>query len=216
MKTFVKLTGLTSPESVAEVPAGGAAGFIMHGPQTPTGLTVGAVALLLEALPKEAEGWAIVADPTIEQIQQLFDEAGVDRIQVYGAIPEGLEFLQIHSLVPSLPIPRAGVPGPDPTVPPAEDYARLHLDAQGATPASGSPDLPDWEVCHRLVEENPGRKLVLAGGLTVENVGEALGQVRPWGVDVGAALRGPSGDVDLERARAFVAAVLAFESATTA
>jgi len=212
MHTFVKVCGITEAAVLAEIPEGGAAGFVVEVPGCVRSLSVEAVAPLVEALPPGAEAWAVVADPSAELVHRLFGEAGVDRIQVYGKVPPDLEFLEVHHLVPSLPLPPRGVPGPDPSVPPAEDYSRLHLDAAGTPLPGGSAVLADWEVAHRLVETQPGRKLTLAGGLTPENVGAALAEVGPWGVDVCAGVESARGVKDLAKVRAFLKAVETFEA----
>ncbi len=212
MKTFVKLTGVKDAEIVALVPDGGAAGFVVGAPASPRNVAPEAIPGLMDHLSKEAEAWAVVQDPSSELVHQLFDDIGVDRIQVYGTIPSDLEFLEIHHSVPSLPIGAPGSGAPDPPVPPAEDYARLHLDLVGSPLAAGSPDLPDWETCRRLVDAHPGRKLLLAGGLTPENVVEALQAVRPWGVDVSAGVESAPGQMDPARIRAFLAAVATFDA----
>jgi phosphoribosylanthranilate isomerase len=97
-------------------------------------------------------------------------------------------------------------------VPPAEDYARLHLDASGDPLPGGSTDRPDWEVCRRLVDAHPGRKLLLAGGITPENVVEALQTVRPWGVDVSSGVESAPGRKDAARIRALLEAVAAYDA----
>lgn len=211
MKTFVKFCGLVDAETTREVPEGGAAGFVVNVPASPRNLTADAARSLADAVPSSAEVWAVVENPAAELIHSLFDEVGVDRIQVYGSIPPDLEFLEIHHLVPSLPVSPTGVTGPAPKVPPAEDYPRLHLDAADSPLAGGSPTQPDWEVCARIVDEQPGRKVVLAGGLTPDNVGAALSTVHPWGVDVAVGVEGEPGKKDLAKMRAFVAAVEATE-----
>ena len=213
MRTFVKFTGLTSPDVVAEVPAGGAAGFVIEQADAPGNLALSVVAELIEDLPKETEAWAVTADPSADLVHRLFDEVGVDRIQVYGRVPEGLEFLEIHHIVPCLPIPAAGTSGPEPAIPPAEDYSRLALDVAGTPLRHGSSERADWEMCARIVDAQPGRKLVLSGGLTPESVAEALATVRPWGVDASAGVESSPGVKDPVRMRAFRAAVEAFERA---
>jgi phosphoribosylanthranilate isomerase len=212
MKTFVKLSGLRDAAGVALVPDGGAAGFVVGQPASPRNVAPDAIPRLIDDLSKDAEAWAIVKDPSSELVHQLFDDVGVDRIQIYGAIPSGLEFLEIHHSVPSLPIGRPGSGEADPTVPPAEDYARLHLDASGDPLPAGSPELIDWETCRRLVDAHPGRKLLLAGGLTPENVGEALRSVRPWGVDVSVGIESTPGAIDPAKVRAFLDAVAAADA----
>ena len=212
MKTFVKFCGLTDPAAVAEVPAGGAAGFVIDVPASPRNLALEAAADLVGRVPSEAEAWAVVVAPSAALVHRLFDEVGIDRVQVYGAVPPGLEFLEIHHLVPSMAIPPPGAAGDVPPVPAAEDYPRVHLDAAGQPVPGGSGVRADWERCAQIVDGQPGRKFVLAGGLTPENVGEALALVRPWGVDVSSGVESAPGKKDLAKMRAFAAAVERFES----
>ncbi|MGB6500843.1 MAG: phosphoribosylanthranilate isomerase [Thermoplasmata archaeon] len=212
MRTFVKFCGLKDATALAEVPNGGAAGFVIDVPGSPRTLTLEAAAALIESVPSEAEAWAVVVNPTAEMIHRLFDEVGVDRIQLYGPVPDGLEFLEVHHLVPSIPIPASGDAGELPPIPPAESFPRVHLDAAGQPLPGGSGARPDWEKCAAIVDQHPGRKFVLAGGLTPENVAEALGTVRPWGVDVSSGIESAPGVKDVARMRAFVAAVEAFEA----
>jgi phosphoribosylanthranilate isomerase len=211
MKTFVKFCGLSDPEHVKMVPAGGAAGFVVDVPASPRNLTPERAAELIEHVPSEAEAWAVVVRPSADLIHRLFDEVGVDRVQVYGETPPGLEFLEVHHLVPSVPIPPTAAGTPDPPIPPAEDYPRIHLDAAGQPLPGGSGTRPDWEVCARIVDSHPGRKFVLAGGLTPESVADALATVRPWGVDVSSGIESAPGVKDVEKMRAFVRAVEEFE-----
>ncbi len=211
MKTFVKFCGLSKPDEVAEVPAGGAAGFVIDVPASPRNLSIERASELIDKVPTEAEAWAVVVDPSTDLIHRLFDEVGVDRVQVYGTVPADLEFLEVHHLVPSVPVPALPGTDPDPVVPPAEDYSRVHLDSAGQALPGGSGVRPSWEVCARLVDSQPGRKMILAGGLTAENVAEALATVRPWGVDVSSGIESAPGVKDLTKMRAFVHAVGEFE-----
>ena len=215
MKLSLKLGGLTRADDVGLVPAGGVAGFLIGAPASPRNLTKEAAAALIERVPKEAEAWAVVVGPTADEIHALFDEVGVDRVQVYGAIPDGLEFLELHHLVPSLAVPPVGVEGESPKVPPAEDFPRLHLDAAGDAVASGSARVPNWEICAQIVDTQPGRKFTLAGGLTAENVAEALGIVHPWGLDVTLGVERAPGVLDPSRLQAFVTAIEAHETGAT-
>jgi len=212
MRTFVKFCGLTGPETVKEVPNGGAAGFVVGVPASPRNLSAEAAGDLIAQVPTEAEAWAVVVDPSAELIHRLFEEVGVDRVQVYGKVPDGLEFLEVHHLVPSVPILPVAAGAEDPKIPPAEDYPRIHLDAAGQPLPGGSGTRPDWEVCARIVDAHPGRKFVLAGGLNPENVADALATVRPWGVDVSSGIESSPGVKDVAKMRAFVQAVEAFES----
>lgn len=211
MKTFVKFCGLTEPTSIALAPEGGAAGFVIDVPASPRNLTIEKAVPLLEHVPAGAEAWAVVVDPSGDLIHRIFDDVGVDRIQVHGKIPDGLDFLEIHHLVPSLPVPTGTDTSPVPDLPPAESYPRVHLDSAGGSLPGGNGQRPNWEICAGLVQKAPGRKLVLGGGLSPENVGEALSQVGPWGVDVSSGVERSPGIKDLDRMRRFLDAVESWE-----
>ena len=211
MRTSVKLGAVRDSAVLESVPEGGAVGFQILIPDSPYSLPLEAVPPLIERLPSGVEAWAVVVDPTAELIRRLYDEVGVDRVQVYGRIPTGLEFLEIHHLVPSLPIPGPGGTDAPPTVPPAEDFPRLHLDAAGRPYAAGSPVAPDWEMCAQIVDRHPGRKFTLAGGLTVDNVATALASVRPWGVEVTSGVERGPGAIDPAKWSAFLQAIEAYE-----
>ncbi len=70
--------------------------------------------------------------------------------------------------------------------------------AQGATGKTH-----DWEISRRIVELSP-IPVILAGGLNPDNVGQAIWQVRPAGVDAHTGLEDPQGDKDEKKVRAFV------------
>ena len=211
MKTFVKFTGITDERLLPALPDGGAAGIVVDVPASRHSLSIDAATRLAEKVPPGVEVWAVTASPPAELVHRLFDEMGVDRIHIYGSVPEGLEFLETHHIVPSLPIRPRGSDAALPMVPRPEEHPILHLDSVGDPLPLGSPDAPDWEACRTLVDAHPGRKLVLGGGLQAENVEEALQAVRPWGIDVSRGVWGSDGLLDPERMRAFVAAVVKAE-----
>ena len=72
-----------------------------------------------------------------------------------------------------------------------------------ATPGSGH--VFDWD----LAQGPTGIRLILAGGLTPENVAAAIAQVHPWGVDVVSGVEYSPGRKDAVKVRAFVAAAKA-------
>ena len=73
----------------------------------------------------------------------------------------------------------------------------------------------DWSMSRTIVERSR-IPVILAGGLTADNVAEAIAAVRPWGVDsfTHTDLPGRRGQKDLARVRAFVAAALGGFAAT--
>lgn len=67
----------------------------------------------------------------------------------------------------------------------------------------------DWDLAARVAEHHP---FLLSGGLNPANVAEAIGQVRPWGVDVSSGVE-TNGVKDPEKVRAFIRAVKAADAA---
>ena len=70
-------------------------------------------------------------------------------------------------------------------------------------PEPGSGRVFDWRLAERVP---PGRRIILAGGLSPDNVAEAIRQVRPWGVDASTSLESAPGQKDPSKVRAFIKA----------
>jgi phosphoribosylanthranilate isomerase len=77
------------------------------------------------------------------------------------------------------------------------------LDGHAAGQHGGTGQTAPWKV---LATFRPGVPVILAGGLTPENVAEAVRIVRPWGVDVASGVEHGPGHKDPEKMRRFIAA----------
>jgi phosphoribosylanthranilate isomerase len=83
--------------------------------------------------------------------------------------------------------------------------AALIVDSKTSSRPAGTGVTLDWDISARMVE-NVDLPLVLAGGLTAENVAHAVEKVKPYAVDVISGVEREPGDKDPEKMRAFVAA----------
>ena len=155
--------------------------------------------------------WLITYLEEPYSIAALCDGLGCAGVQLHGPIGEG-QVAELRVLHPGLEVVKSLVVRDDNL---AELEARVaafapHVDgfitdtfdpATGASGATGKTH--DWDVSRRLVELS-SRPVILAGGLTPENVARAIRTVRPAGVDAHTGVEDEHGRKDPDRIRAFV------------
>ena len=158
-----------------------------------------------------ARAWLITYLDHPLSVAALCDRLGCAGVQLHGPVDQhrvaGLRELRpglqvIKSLIirkGNLPELEAGVAA---FVPYVNGFITDTFDpATGASGATGKTH--DWTISRRLVELSP-RPVILAGGLTPENVASAIGTVRPAGVDAHTGVEDANGRKDPDRVRAFV------------
>ena len=92
----------------------------------------------------------------------------------------------------------------------ADHFQTIFLDAGTVQQPGGTGTAFDWQKAVPVVEYmRQTLRIVVAGGLTPANVAQAMGLLRPWGVDVSSGVEARPGKKDPEKFRAFVAAVRA-------
>jgi phosphoribosylanthranilate isomerase len=149
----------------------------------------------------------VFADQPIDEVNEIADAAGVDLVQLSG------DETWDDCLLVSKPVIQ--VAHVSPLDSPAEALEEGHiepgfalalmLDSAHGPYRGGSGQPFNWEVAERLAETVP---LMLAGGLTPANVGEAIAMVGPWAVDVSTGTE-TDGRKDHAKVRAFIEAVRA-------
>lgn len=177
------------------------------------GLTEAKARGIVAALPPFVASVAITYVDSAREAVELCRYLGVSTLQLHGPFPtQDIPVLRVG--LPHLKIIRAvHVTGPE-----ALAQARAlerHADAiildtyDPATGRHGATGMThDWTISRAIVAE-VRTPVILAGGLTPENVGDAIAAVRPWGVDVHSGVEDADGGRSLPRLRAFVAAVRA-------
>ena len=95
------------------------------------------------------------------------------------------------------------------------DYLMLDSGAKGSPFGGLGGETHDWSICRNVVEQSRV-PVILAGGLSADNVGQAIAAVKPWGVDsfTHTDVVGRRGKKDLARVRAFIASALRGFAAT--
>lgn len=205
----VKICGITSYEDAREASAAGAdmLGFNFH-PESPRHVTPLAAGEIIRRLRADEIGTKTVGvfvNESAARIREIGDACALDLIQLSGDEPptvaKALKGKAFKALRPF-------------SLEDAEADAEWHagvavgepsflLDAYRPGAYGGTGQLGDWGIAARL---SPKYQVLLAGGLTPENVAAAIARVRPWGVDVASGVESSAGKKDAGRMRAFVSA----------
>ena len=193
--TLVKICGMTNADDVDQAVAAGAdmIGFVLV-PWSPRAVEVDAVRALRRHVPRGVEAVGVLADETAGYAAQVLEVAELDRVQVYGPhVTETREVLGERALVGyRLPADEIG----------ADDPVLLDR-AFGAEPTAEEL-AAHWDVVAEL--GRAGRRVVLAGALSPDNVAAAVSAAQPWGVDVARGVEREPGIKDHDRVSAFIAA----------
>jgi phosphoribosylanthranilate isomerase len=147
----------------------------------------------------------------LAEVTSLMRESGATVAQLHGDFPT----VAISALREALPyaaiIKSVHVTGEE-SIAAALAAARaadaVLLDTRTRGLIGGTGTTHDWAISARIAASSP-KPVILAGGLTPDNVGEAIAQVRPFAVDVNSGTRGANGWKDHEKIRAFVAVAIA-------
>lgn len=209
--TVVKICGITNPaDARAAVDAGAdLLGFIFY-PPSPRYVTPEQAREILDGLGEQRRtirAVGVFVNEPLETVQDVMERAGLDLAQLHGKeTPEMVQemgtraFKSIqandldtaHALMAHY---RGAVNGNRPA---------LIVDAPPAKLPGGNGMLADWSVASAIAREFP---ILLAGGLTVDNVQEAITRVSPYGVDVSSGVERTPGLKDHDKVREFIGRV---------
>lgn len=196
---LIKICGLTSIEEAAYLNKNKVdfAGFVLFFPKSKRNLTIEEAKPIMRALDESIKKVAVVVSPTLEQVKEI-EQAGFDYIQIHGQVVEGV---YEETAIPVLRAFNGIESGELQACLDNDRVAGFVFDA--AEPGSGKAF--DWSSLESLPKTD--KLVILAGGLTAENVAEAIRSVScidgvdvSSGVEIAADIRGK----DSEKIDAFV------------
>jgi phosphoribosylanthranilate isomerase len=193
---WVKICGITTEDDALLAVALGAdaIGFNFV-PGSPRMVTPANARDIVRRLPKEAVTVGIFRDERPERVVEIVNKCGLKGAQLHGREPAS----EVRWIRKRLPFVIQAFAAGDPAIPSVANgpVDVVMIDA----PNPGSGITFDW----RLTEHLPGGvRLLLAGGLTPDNVAEAIAKVRPWGVDVASGVEMSPGRKDPRKLRKFI------------
>jgi phosphoribosylanthranilate isomerase len=207
MLTRIKFCGMTRREDVimaADVGAG-AVGF-MFWKQSPRAITPEDARALVRMMPPFLAMIGVFVDQPIDEVREVVKFVGLTAVQLHGReTPADAAALDGHA---GHVIKAIGEPDQDLLTQAAiwPEPRVLLVDAIDPTLRGGTGRRADWHAAATLART---RRVILAGGLRPDNVGEAVRTVRPYAVDVASGVEARPGVKDHARMRAFAEAVRA-------
>jgi phosphoribosylanthranilate isomerase len=198
MPIRVKICGITNREDAHHAVQAGAdaLGFVFY-PPSPRNVSAAHAAKIIASLPPLVARVGVFVDPNAAQVQQIIDECGIDTLQFHGEekpefcrqfrlkVIKGFRIRDDVSLMATAPY---------------SDVTWL-LDSYVPGLPGGTGARFNWELALKTARQHT---VILAGGLTPENVAHAIRAVRPYGVDVSSGVESAPGQKDSMKVSAFI------------
>jgi phosphoribosylanthranilate isomerase len=224
--TWVKICGMTNLEdALVAVEAGAdAVGFVFYD-KSARCVSVEAVREIVEQLPEGMEKVGVFVGQSAAQVSNISKRLELSAVQVYPRSGDGpgslTDFVKNvrHRMFVATPAPRRrSEEGFGFFF--SEDFLKrtnaVFLDSGDSQKPGGTGKAFDWrEAAEPVALMSQSIPVVVAGGLTAENVGDAIAILKPWGVDVASGVEMSPGKKDPEKVRAFVRAVREIDRKTS-
>jgi phosphoribosylanthranilate isomerase len=168
-------------------------------------------AAIVRVLPSGIEAWGVFVNHPAAEVRRIAACCGLHAVQLHGdETPEQIAELAPLRVIRAFRVGEAGL-----------DEMAAYLEAcrrAGAIPSAclidarvegaygGTGLVAPWELLAKESRRSSWPPLILAGGLTPENVADGIRVVHPWGVDVAGGGESSPGVKDLERVRRFIEA----------
>ena len=197
--TRVKICGITSLEdALAAVDAGAdALGFVFF-KESPRHIFPEEAARIIAQLPPFIQTVGLFVNENIAAVKETADLCRLDLLQLHGdETPEQCHQLE-HRVIKAFRIKDLN------SLDPIVDYrvSGFLLDAYSPSAYGGTGMVFNWEIAAEAMKRH--NRIILAGGLTPENVADAIRSVRPYAVDVSSGVETSPGKKDHQKVREFI------------
>ena len=194
----VKICGMTNLKDVKVAVDGGvdAVGFIFY-KKSPRSVTMQAVREIVVELPPFVDSVGVFVNETAEQINKIADHCKLDRVQLHGdespafckkirrRVIKAIRVKDIQSLKKLSDYP----------------VSSFLLDTFSEEQYGGTGKVFDWNLAYPAKRYGP---IILAGGLTPNNVRQAIQRIQPYGVDVCSGVESQPGIKDHKKMQTFL------------
>jgi phosphoribosylanthranilate isomerase len=211
MSLWVKICGNTSFEDALLAAEAGAdaVGFVFA--PSPRRISPAKVAEIVPRLPAMLEKIGVFVDAPFEDIESVVRSSRLTGVQLHFTTAPELPARLRNRFGPALTVLRVVHFGELTAVELAKIMQDPHVDAvlvdsRTALAAGGTGQAFDWVEARKTLFQTADlqKRMVAAGGLTPENVAQAIAALRPWGVDVVSGVEAAPGRKDPAKVRAFI------------
>ncbi len=197
---FVKICGITRVEDARAALEEGATalGFVFW-PQSPRYVDPESARSIVAVLPPAVVAVGVFVNQPAEQVNRVAERVGLSVIQLHGDETPGFAAAMTRPVMKALSLADGSIE--------AEGWPEdvmLLVDADDVDQRGGTGRKANWAAAAALAAR---RRIVLAGGLTPENVREAIALVRPFGIDVSSGVESAPGIKDGDKLAALFEAV---------
>jgi len=194
---FAKVCGLTRlTDALHAVKHGATAVGFVFWPKSPRFIAPELAAGIIRELPGTVIAVGVFVNQPIDEITRIAAQAGIAAIQLHGDEPP--------AYAPALPWPVLRATALEEVNGSLKDWppdTLILLDVHDPVRRGGTGRTIDWS---RAAGIAAGRRIVLAGGLTPDNVGAAIDAVRPYGVDVSSGVEEAPGVKNFDKVARFL------------
>jgi phosphoribosylanthranilate isomerase len=199
VRTRIKICGITRAEDALAAALAGAdaIGLVFYNP-SPRAVTTAQARAIIRDLPPFVTTVGLFVDASAAEVNQVLEQVPLDLLQFHGNEPPefcagfGRPYLKAIRMRPGLDVAAE-----------ADRFGSasgILLDTYSDRQAGGSGETFDWNQ----VPAHLGKAMVLAGGLTISNVADAVRQLRPFAVDVSSGVEREKGIKDPDKINAFI------------
>ncbi len=198
---LVKICGITRLEDAQAAVAAGASalGFVFW-PKSPRRVDVERAREIVATLPDGVTAVGVFVDQRADEVNEIARRVALGRVQLHGSEDAAYVRQMTRPVIKAVAV--VGERAPDVSVWPSD--VTILLDVHDPVKKGGTGKTIDWAAAADVASR---RDILLAGGLTPQNVSDAIARVRPYGIDVSSGVEAEPGIKDHERLTALFEAV---------
>ena len=202
LRTRIKICGITRVQDALAVVGAGAdaIGLVFYDP-SPRSVRIEQAREIANAVPAFVSVVALFVNPTQEKVQEVLNNVRIDLVQFHGDEDNDFCSQFLRPFIKAIRVRQASdVVASSMRFP---NSVGILLDSYKPGVPGGTGDTFDWS----LIPENHNTPIILAGGLTPDNVALAINDVRPYAVDVSGGVEASKGIKDTSKIKEFVSEV---------